>query len=537
VYFVIDAPFGSGAVQDTVTCALPPTTVGGAGTSGAFAGVTLGDSEENALVPANDGGDEVYIYEVTASPGNRRGTGTSSPIVVTGLTNGTSYTFTVKAYNTAGTTTSSPSASVTPRTQPSAPLITGTLAGDQNIEVSFNAGYNGGALVTSYTVTATTDASGTVTQSGSTSPITVSGLTNGLTYTLKVKATNSEGTGTDSSGQTATPTKPAATLESGVISKEEESVFAFVDAVSQTTTVITAKSIDPVSDVATGLLTVAFIPDNPLKPSVQVQNVPEGVADVTIGVSAPNEEGVAYIKIVALDAEGTKVSSFTAVPLRIRVKLPGFTADMVTLQSSDTLGGPITDTFTAYRIGTTEEYEFTTSHLTYFAAKQYVPCFVAGTRILTAEGYKAVETLTTDDLIRTADNRIVPFRMFKTRIVATSVETAPYTIPANTFGRACPKKEMTISPYHAIQSAPNTWQIPKYAAKMFGGITQARPGQPITYYHLELPNYFKDNIVAEGTIVESYGNRQTAGMKTVYRLNAGRTGFVRMNKAVAKKTA
>jgi hypothetical protein len=247
---------------------------------------------------------------------------------------------------------------------------------------------------------------------------------------------------------------------------------------------------------------------------------------------------VALIKIVALDNGGNKVSSFTDVPLKIRVTLPGFTSAMVTLQSRSTSDGPITDTFTAYRIGRTDTYEFTTTHLTYFSAEEYVPCFVAGTRILTAEGYKAVETLTTDDLIRTADNRIVPFRMFKTSIVATSPETAPYTVPANTFGRACPKKEMTISPYHAIQSAPGVWQIPKYASQMFSGITQAPAGRPITYYHLELPNYFKDNIVAEGTVVESYGNRQTAGMKAVYRLNAERTGFTRMEKAKsASKTA
>jgi hypothetical protein len=465
-------------------------------------------------------------------PGNFNVSGVSSPIVVTGMTNGTAYTFKMRAINNAGGSVYTNDIYVTPRTTPSAPLITGTIASDGNVEVSFNAGFNGGALVSSYTVTATTDTSGTLTASGSTSPITVNGLTNGLIYTLKVKATNSEGTGADSSGQTAIPTKPVVALDSGVISKEEESVFAVG------TTVITAMRIDPVPDVVTGLSTVAFIPDDPLKPTVQVQNVPEAVADVTIGVSAPNEQGVAYIKIIALDAEGQKVSNFTSVPLKVRVTLPGFTSAMVTLQTSDTLGGPITDTITAYRIGVTDTYEFTTTHLTYFSASQYVPCFVAGTRILTAEGYKAVETLRADDLIRTADNRIVPFRMFTTRIVATSAETAPYTIPANTFGRACPASNMTISPYHAIQSGPNTWQIPKYAAKMFRGITQAEPGQPITYYHLELPNYFKDNIVAEGTVVESYGNRQTAGMKTVYRLNDTRTGFTRMSKPKsASKTA
>jgi hypothetical protein len=126
--------------------------------------------------------------------------------------------------------------------------------------------------------------------------------------------------------------------------------------------------------------------------------------------------------------------------------------------------------------------------------------------------------------------------MFTTTISATSAESAPYTIPARTFG-VSPAKDLTVSPYHAIQSAPGVWQIPKYASRMFEGITQAPTGQSITYYHLELPNYFKDNLVVDGTVTESYGNRQTVGMKTVYKFRPELNGFVRMQKtATAKKS-
>ncbi|SFF00490.1 S-layer homology domain-containing protein [Paenibacillus algorifonticola] len=57
--------------------------------------------------PANNGGSPVKGYEVTAMPGNITASGISSPITVTGLTNGTSYTFTVKALNIAGSSASS----------------------------------------------------------------------------------------------------------------------------------------------------------------------------------------------------------------------------------------------------------------------------------------------------------------------------------------------------------------------------------------------------------------------------------------------
>ncbi|MGV2967377.1 S-layer homology domain-containing protein, partial [Paenibacillus sp. AGC30] len=57
--------------------------------------------------PADNGGSAVTAYEVNVLPDNRVVTGTRSPIIITGLTNGTSYTFTVKAKNQAGGSESS----------------------------------------------------------------------------------------------------------------------------------------------------------------------------------------------------------------------------------------------------------------------------------------------------------------------------------------------------------------------------------------------------------------------------------------------
>jgi len=52
--------------------------------------------------PASTGGAAITGYIVTVSPGNATVTGTASPIAVTGLANGTPYTFTVQAVNSAG---------------------------------------------------------------------------------------------------------------------------------------------------------------------------------------------------------------------------------------------------------------------------------------------------------------------------------------------------------------------------------------------------------------------------------------------------
>ena len=72
--------------------------------------------------PSSDGGSVITSYTATSSPGGITGTlsqAGSGSITVTGLTNGTAYTFTVTATNAIGTSTASaPSGSVTPTPTP-----------------------------------------------------------------------------------------------------------------------------------------------------------------------------------------------------------------------------------------------------------------------------------------------------------------------------------------------------------------------------------------------------------------------------------
>lgn len=65
--------------------------------------------------PSNTGFPTTLTYTVTSSPGGFTGTGSSSPITVSGLSNGTAYTFTVRATNATGTSAASAASnSVTP---------------------------------------------------------------------------------------------------------------------------------------------------------------------------------------------------------------------------------------------------------------------------------------------------------------------------------------------------------------------------------------------------------------------------------------
>lgn len=60
-----------------------------------------GQATVSFTAPVHTGGSPITSYVVTASPGAIAGSG-FSPVTITGLTNGVSYTFTVQAFNTAG---------------------------------------------------------------------------------------------------------------------------------------------------------------------------------------------------------------------------------------------------------------------------------------------------------------------------------------------------------------------------------------------------------------------------------------------------
>jgi hypothetical protein len=100
---------------------------------------TAGDTSASIAftAPSNVGGSAITSYTAISTPGAFTGSAASSPVTVSGLTNGTAYTFAVWATNTYGPSAfSAASNSVTPVVGPSTPV--GLTAGGNNGAISTN---------------------------------------------------------------------------------------------------------------------------------------------------------------------------------------------------------------------------------------------------------------------------------------------------------------------------------------------------------------------------------------------------------------
>ena len=194
--------YGTGTSSSTVTAI--------AGTPGIPTNVSALASDSTIDItfttPSSNGGSTITNYIVYDEDGNIDASGLDSPIRVSGLTNGQSYSYYVAAENANGIGSNSSTVSATPvstTTVPGAPTNVSAVAGDTYIDISFTApSSNGGSTITNYIVYDTT---GNIDASGLDSPIRVSGLTNGQSYSYYVAAENANGIGSNSSTVSATP--------------------------------------------------------------------------------------------------------------------------------------------------------------------------------------------------------------------------------------------------------------------------------------------------------------------------------------------
>ena len=170
---------------------------------------TPGDTTASiAFTAGSDGGASITKYQYTTNDGTNwydAAAGPTSPISITGLTNGTNYSIKIRAYNSAGGGTASSAVSVTPRTTPSAPTSLSVTPGNMTATITFTAGSDGGSPILRYTYSLDGGSTWTYLGLGLGSPLTITELPNGTTFNISLQAITAIGASPASAPVTVTP--------------------------------------------------------------------------------------------------------------------------------------------------------------------------------------------------------------------------------------------------------------------------------------------------------------------------------------------
>ena len=203
-----------------------PSTTPGAPTIGS---ITASNASLSVAFTAGDsGGSSITSYKYSTDGGTtfrtRAAGTTASPLVIstlssdgtTALVNGTSYNIRIKAVNANGDGAAAITTAAIAGETPGAPTSVSGTKGNGSLTVAWVAPNANGSAITDYEIYIGTSASGSfslVADAVSATPgATVSGLTNGTSYYIKVAAVNSLGAGTMSAVSAAiTPSAPCST--------------------------------------------------------------------------------------------------------------------------------------------------------------------------------------------------------------------------------------------------------------------------------------------------------------------------------------
>lgn len=194
--------------------------------------------------------------------------------------------------------------------------------------------------------------------------------------------------------------------------------------------------------------------------------------------------------------------------------VPVVAGDTITLASGQTATLNADGTVTVVGDGDVEEVTFTygiessTGETdTGFVIIDSIPCFVAGTMVLTPDGERAVESLKPGDLVMTQDDGPQPLRWIGQREVDATGNFAPIEIAPNTFGR---HNQLLLSPLHRVMIRDPLAELlfgdgeVLIAARdlVNGRSVKVREGGQVSYVHILFDRH--QVVFSEGLPTESF---------------------------------
>ena len=172
---------------------------------------TSGGQLSVAFSAGADNGSTITGYEFSVNSGSTwfsrtDGGGTSSPLMISSLVNGTTYQVKLRAVNGQGIGAPSSAVSAVPATTPGSPTLKLEPSDSQLAMVFVSPTVNGGAAVTNYEFSLDGGVNWVTRSPASVkSPWSIIGLTNGVSYSISLRAVNVQGSGTASTSVSGTP--------------------------------------------------------------------------------------------------------------------------------------------------------------------------------------------------------------------------------------------------------------------------------------------------------------------------------------------
>lgn len=210
--------------------------------------------------------------------------------------------------------------------KPSAPTIDSISATSGQLAVYFTPGANNGSAITNFEYSTNNGANWTTRSPvATTSPLTISGLTNGTSYPVRIRAINAAGSGDSSTAVNATPT---AVLVAG------GSNISITYGQSASSSQFTATG-------GTGVYTFTL------------SSTPAGVSisNAIVSVDSTTAAGTYTLNVIATDNAGSPQSGFKQITISVIKATTTITISLPNSSTTAALGGAITITATVSKPG------------------------------------------------------------------------------------------------------------------------------------------------------------------------------------------